>query len=79
MAENTQNKTIAQYAEEGGWCDGLVEDVAKYYKKLILSTIPHLEDGLAVMVDYDAPIDRKKIEELKSLIHVLKSETYGTK
>jgi hypothetical protein len=87
MVKNTQSKTIAQCAEEGGWCEKLVEDVANYYKKIMKeAAIPCVEDfiyslkGEGANSFYSNSYKRTvRIDELEWVLNHLKSESYGAK
>lgn len=66
-----KTKTVAECAEEKGWCQKLVDDVANYYKKLIQESIPYLEQAQTG--------SKADLIRLKFVIDRFKSESYGAK
>ena len=75
---NFKAKRITECAEETGWCDKLVEDVANYYKNLLKIAAKELDiyyESLQKSIEFDF----KEHEGLARFIHRLKSESYGAK
>lgn len=64
----------------GGWTpieiQSILDDIENYYKNLLKSTIPYLEEYARLVRKQN---NFKRIREIGSLIYQLKDASYGTK
>ena len=77
--DDFKSTTALEEAIKNGWVDDLLEDTINHYKRIIDLAIVPLEKYLDILRDTPGFIKAKTITDLENLIHLLKSESYGTK